>query len=57
MLTPDGKFGAIAPAGVFRVDEHDAVRVTRIPGVLGQARLQGGGLLRKRRKRWFGVQC
>src|SRR5580700_3101829 len=45
------EFGAVAPTTVGRVAECDARRIARVPGILRQTRLLGGGFVGERRER------
>src|SRR5258708_7312759 len=42
-LASPEEFGAVAPTTVGSVGERDARRIARVPGILGQTRLLGGG--------------
>src|SRR5205807_8107031 len=44
------KLGAVALDAVERVGERDVFRIARVPGILGQARLVGGGFRGERGK-------
>src|SRR3954468_2079176 len=37
------ELGPVTPAAVDRIGERDACRIARVPGILGHARLLGGG--------------
>src|SRR5262245_56235468 len=49
-FAPLKKLGAVAPDAGKRVGERDFFRIARVPGILGQARLLGGGFSVKRGK-------
>src|SRR5262245_8960257 len=56
-LAPREELGTIAPAAVRRVGHGHPLRVSRVPGVLGQANFLRCGCRvegRKRWARWFG---
>src|SRR5437867_8190870 len=50
-----GELGAVAPAGVRAVGEHDAAGVARVPRVLGEADLLDRGVAGEGRQRRAGV--
>ena len=53
------EFRAIAPDGIDRIGQRDALRVASVPGVFGQANFLDGGFLvegRQRRARGFHVR-
>jgi hypothetical protein len=37
------ELGAVPPAAVLRIGQRDALRIAAVPGILGEARLFGGG--------------
>src|ERR1700731_5282565 len=45
------EFGAVAPTTVGGVGARDARRIARVPGILRQTRLLGGGFVGERRER------
>jgi hypothetical protein len=49
LLATDRELGAVAPAGVFRVDPRADFGVARVPGVLGAAHLLRRSLFGERR--------
>src|SRR5947209_20593061 len=46
------ELGAVAPVAIHRIGERHFGRITRVPGVLGEARLLRGAFDCKRRQRW-----
>jgi hypothetical protein len=54
LFAPDREFGAVAPARVFGVNQHDPIGIARIPGILRHAHFLGGGF---RGKGWHGGLC
>src|ERR1700682_1093395 len=53
-LASPQEFGTVSPPAIGGICERDAGRIARIPGILGQPRLLGGGFVGERRQRWAG---